>query len=44
MGDTKLVLHPAARPKLHSGDHLGGGLRAEKLHFFSPLSGERIAF
>jgi multiple sugar transport system ATP-binding protein len=44
VGETELVLRTAARPKLRIGDHLGCGLRAEKLHFFSPLTGERIAF
>jgi multiple sugar transport system ATP-binding protein len=44
VGETELVLRTAARPKLRIGDPLTFGLRAEKLHFFSPQTGERIDF
>jgi len=44
LGGTELVLRAAARPKLRIGDSLSCSLRTDKLHFFSPQTGERIAF
>lgn len=42
LGGAELVLRTAARPKLRIGESLSCGLRTDKLHFFSPLTGERI--
>ncbi len=44
LAGTEVVLRTAARPKLRIGESLSCGLRADKLHFFSPQTGERIAF
>jgi ABC-type sugar transport system ATPase subunit len=44
LGETELVLRTAAHPKLRMGEILDFGLRTDKLHFFSPVTGERIAF
>jgi multiple sugar transport system ATP-binding protein len=44
VGDSELVVATAPRPKLHIGERLDCGVRLDKLHFFSPATGERIGF